>query len=596
MARRGGWSVVAALLVWGVPMLAQSPSAEGPGLQGPAAQVQTSPSGTATLQVNTLIVPLDIVVTDSKGRPVHGLTRDAFSVTENGVPQKLRYFEEHSAAQAKKTELPPLPPDEYTNFPTATVTSSVTVLLVDVLNTRLEDQMYVRQQILDFLKTMPVGNRVAIFTLASKLRLLQGFTADPEVLKAVVKDKKFLQRPAGFTMGEAAGPDAASAPNVTDPMVATSQDFAGFEADMAAVQNEQRMYITTDALMDLGQYLVSISGRKNLVWFAGNFPLGLAAGPTGDDPFSAMSDQALERRRLTDLYIRAQIAVYPVSARGLQVDAAGMNASSSTGRGASGATMTNMAIAQTNALANERIPMLALAEQTGGKAFFDSNALDKAIDTALDDGNNFYTVTYSPTDPSYDQTFRKIDVTVAFRHGYYADEPGGPKNASLDPPAQQQDANFYHAMTRGVPASTDILFKVHMAPVAVSAEEAAKPVGDGAAKLKPPVTRYALDYAISMRALAITKTPDGEHHVGLLIGAVAYDADGNPLNSTTQDMAVDMKPEVYAEFVKTGLKYAQEMDLPETPVYVRLGVYDKASKRVGAMEIPLKPVAAKGKE
>jgi VWFA-related protein len=600
-----GWVVVVALLCGGPLMLAQNP--EGPGLQGPAVQPQGSPGQTSVLQVNTRIVPLDIVVTDSKGRPVHGLGRDAFSVTENGVPQKLKYFEEHSAAQAKKTELPPLPPGEYTNFPTATVTDSVTVLLVDVLNTRLEDQMYVRQQILDFLKTMPVGNRVAIFTLASKLRLLQAFTADPEVLKAVVKDKKFLQRPAGFTMGEAAGPDAASAPDVTDPMVATSEDFAGFEADMAAVQNEQRLYITTDALMDLGQYLVSIPGRKNLVWFAGNFPLGLAAGPTGDDPFSAMSEQAIERRRLTDLYIRAQIAVYPVSARGLSVDVPGMSAASSSGRGMSGGAMTSAAIAHSNAVANERIPMLALAEQTGGKAFFDSNALDKAIGTALEDGNNFYTVTYTPTDPSYDQTFRKINVTVAggkyklaYRHGYYADEPNGPKNAILnagtEPPAQQQEANFFHAMTRGVPASTDILFKVHMAPIAVTAEEAAKPVGDGAAKLKPPVTRYAFDYAISMRALAITKTADGEHHVGLLIGAVAYDAEGNPLNSTTQDMTIDMKPAIYADFIKTGLKYSQEIDLPETPVYVRLGVYDKASKRVGAMEIPLKPVAAKGKE
>jgi VWFA-related protein len=549
--------------------------------------------------VNTRIVPLDIVVTDSKGRPVHGLGRDAFSVTENDVPQKVRYFEEHSAAQAKKTTLPPMPPDDYTNFPATTVTDSVTVLLVDVLNTRLEDQMYVRQQILDFLKTMPAGNRVAIFTLASKLRLLQAFTADPAVLRAVVKDKKFLQRPAGFTMGEAAGATAATEPDVTDATVATSADFAGFESDMATVQNEQRLYITTDALMDLGQYLVSIPGRKNLIWFAGNFPLGLAAGPTGDDPFSAMSDQALERRRLTDLYIRAQIAVYPASARGLQVDIAGMSASSSAGRGMSGGAMTSQAIQHSNALANERIPMVRLAEETGGKAFFDSNALDKAIDTALDEGNNFYTITYTPTDPSYDETFRQIRVTVAggkyklaYRHGYYADQPDGPKNPSLDPPAQQPDAPFYHAMTRGVPPSTDILFKVHVAPIAVSAAEAAKPVGDGAAKLKPPVTRYEFDYAISMRALAITKTPDGIHHTSILVGAVAYDAAGNPLNSTTQDMTIDMKPEIYADFVKTGLKYSQDLDLPEMPVYVRLGVYDKFSRRVGAMEIPLKPKPA----
>jgi hypothetical protein len=95
-----------------------------------------------------------------------------------------------------------------------------------------------------------------------------------------------------------------------------------------------------------------------------------------------------------------------------------------------------------------------------------------------------------------------------------------------------------------------------------------------------------------MRALTLMKSSDGVHHVGLIVGAVAYDADGNPLNSTTQDMTVDMKPEVFQDFVKTGLKYTQQMDLPMTPVYLRLGVYDKVSKRVGSMEIPLKPKAA----
>ena len=421
------------------------------------------------------------------------------------------------------------------------------------------------------------------------------------MLKAVVSDKKFLSKQGFAALNDASGPDAATTglTDITDPTADVASSFNSFESDMATVQNEERLYLTMDALNDLGQYLVAIPGRKNLVWFAGNFPLGLAAGPTPDDPFMAMSDMAIARRKLTDLYVRGQVSVYPASARGLSVES--LTSATSSARGATGSTMTSMHIQQAQNDANERIPMEKLAEQTGGKAFFDTNALNKAIETAMDEGNNYYTLTYSPSNQTYDETFRKITVTIAgnnkyklaYRRGYYADDPNGLKNPGAGSSAPAGGGKL---LSRDDPRCADI----HGHPVqgagdagrAVTPEEAAKPVGDGAAKLKPPVVRYAFDYAISMRALTLLRSPDGTHHTTIIVGAVAYDAEGNPLNSTTQDATIDMKPEVFADFVKTGLKYTQQLDLPKEPVYLRLGVYDAKSKRVGTIEIPLKPKEA----
>ena len=47
------------------------------------------------IRSNSRLVVLDVVVTGKDGRPIVGLKKDSFTVTENGVPQKLSSFEEH---------------------------------------------------------------------------------------------------------------------------------------------------------------------------------------------------------------------------------------------------------------------------------------------------------------------------------------------------------------------------------------------------------------------------------------------------------------------------------------------------------------------
>jgi hypothetical protein len=58
-----------------------------------------------------------------------------------------------------------------------------------------------------------------------------------------------------------------------------------------------------------------------------------------------------------------------------------------------------------------------LAKATGGRTLYGRNDVDTEIGTAIQDGANFYTLTYRPTNSSTDpQKFRRIKVTVD-RHG-----------------------------------------------------------------------------------------------------------------------------------------------------------------------------------
>src|SRR5450631_933481 len=144
-------------------------------------QVQTLRSQTANSQIPTIrteanIVLVDVVVTQGKGEPVVGLHRKDFQVSEDGRPQTISFFEEHTGGRVSPVALPPSPPDVYTNYPTIKTTDSINVLLLDSLNTQALDQSYVHPQMVRYLQAAlaaPPGARVAIATLGQKLRLVR---------------------------------------------------------------------------------------------------------------------------------------------------------------------------------------------------------------------------------------------------------------------------------------------------------------------------------------------------------------------------------------------------------------------------------------
>jgi len=272
------------------------------------------------IRTNANLVLVDVVVTD-KGKPVQGLKADQFHIFENGNPQRIVAFEEHRADDAQQVGQPPsLPPGVYSNFPQFAVASAANVLLLDALNTPLANQSYVRQQMLAYLKRIPPGTRIAVFTLASRLRMIAGFTNEAGVLQAAVSPGK----------GSPQQSAVLETPQQQDALNEAAAAMSGidggamqqFLADKQSFQADLRVRITLDALAQLGRYLSTIPGRKNLIWFSGSFPLQIdpdaaltpatAASPL--DPFSPMRDYASQVKQTDSLLSAARVAVYPVDA------------------------------------------------------------------------------------------------------------------------------------------------------------------------------------------------------------------------------------------------------------------------------------------
>jgi hypothetical protein len=82
----------------------------------------------------------------------------------------------------------PLPPGTYTNRPEYRQEgpTTATIVLLDALNTQIQDQLYAKQQFIKFLGTLRPDDRVAVYLLGTKLRVLNDFTNDSRRLLAAV--------------------------------------------------------------------------------------------------------------------------------------------------------------------------------------------------------------------------------------------------------------------------------------------------------------------------------------------------------------------------------------------------------------------------
>ena len=610
-------------LALAAPLLAIPCVAQTGASQTVASTPQSRPDGQiTTLHTSTNLVVIDVTVTDSSQRPVHNLKASDFTLLENNTPQRVKNFEEHiplPATDAGKIVAPPkLPPGLFSNRAVAPANGPVNVILLDSLNTPAEDQPYVRSQLIEFLKKQPPGTRVAIFGLSTSLTMLQGFTSDPEVLKAALTAKSGIQSPSALLVNSVNGGSPtdttyselwASNPNESaDSDLVYAQALANvqrFEALQTAFQLQLRAKYTLDAFNLLARYLVGIPGRKNVIWFSASFPMNVYPNPALQDPMDSFVNNDAELRETDNLLTRAQVAVYPVDARGVY------NVGAFTTDNFGNAKATDMQQFYQDA-GNELETMSTMAEDTGGRVFNNTNNLTAAVTKAIQDGSNYYTLTYTPSDQHWDSRFRTIKVKLAqqgynltYRRGYYADDPEGKHTVEEAALAPSHPTTMATAMMRGGPNPAEILFKVRIRPSALPPEDAPAPgnklnIRDPKQKnsqapthIDGPFQRYGLDYAPDTHGVSCPETVATHvHHCAIEVASAVYDAAGVLINSTTLTARVSLAADTYTKMLSYGIPIHQEISVPVKGNYfIRTAIHDLQSDHVGAVEVPVASVA-----
>ena len=547
------------------------------------------PSETATITANVRAVVLDVVVTDSKGHVVHGLQKSDFHLVEDGQPQTLDSFHEHTFTAVGGPQPPQLPPNGFTNYVPAGDADAYTVILIDAANNTPEIQSYVRSQLIDFMKTIPAGHPVAIFQLDStSMHLVQGFSSDPAVLLQAVESKR---------------------ERIEIPLLSIRQP--GYAVHQFRQDN------LNYGLQSMGRYLAGFPGRKNLIWFSGSIPRTYWDGGL-ESPFPDQEDFTDEITEATDALALSRVAVYPIDARGLEVDP--------------GFSAANRGMPSLNSAANfstrrfyDHTDIEDVADRTGGKAFYNTNGLKQAMAEALESGSNFYTVAYTPTNKNWDGNYRNIRIEMSqsglkaeYRHGYFArsetpqqsrrvaalrrisaSKPASSPEQTSFQPAQigaGPRGSFADSMQLGAIPPTEIIFTTSLSP-GTAAQKLDKAAPTPAAKYiredlrKKPLRDYSILFAVNPNSLRFTATPDGIRHGEFAFVTVVYDDQGVEVNSSMSTIALNLKPATYDQVMHHILATRQVLDIPAKGNYFfRFGVHDTVSDRMGAMEVPVDDV------
>jgi VWFA-related protein len=575
-----------------------------------------SQSQVPTFKASTEAVVVDIVVTKGRDEPVTGLRKEDFKIAEDGKPQPIDFFEEHAPDNAPSAPLPQMPPNVFTNQPAAPSGDSVNVLLLDSLNTDREDQAYVHQEIQKYLNIMDPGTNIAVFTLSSKLRMVQGFGTDGSVLQAALNDPKSGATTATTAMSRSLQ-DKLDDQNEVATLSAEQMSPTGLEAlqasqaKHASYQADQRVSMTLEAMNYIARYLAGIPGRKNLIWFSGSFPISVF--PTGNDKqqTDAMRQYGAAVRKTADLLTLSKVAVYPVGAEGvinehlMEASNAGpINTESATTDNRMGGSTSqrqpdSMApyAAEHSARGAKITAMEQLAADTGGEAILNTNDLTKAIAHVVQNGSHYYTIVYTPTNKEMDGKYRRIEAKLnggkyklSYRRGYYADAEATPSTASPAGATTSPDP-LRPLLARGMPSATQLLYGVRVLPAAPQPSTTATHAG-GNTNLIGPLTRYSVDFLIRWTDVDLQVTAQGNHAGKLQLGVIAYGRDGRPANWVGVSQIMNVNPATFAAIQKSGIPAHLEIDLPQQDVYLATGVYDWASKKAGTLEIPFNTLQA----
>ncbi|MCU1254095.1 MAG: VWFA-related domain protein [Candidatus Angelobacter sp.] len=575
-----------------LPAAGGTTTATPPNAASPASPQSEHVEGTAAvLKVKTRLVVVDVIALDHKGAPVADLKADDFILQEENKPQKIRAFNFQQGLQGQAAVMTPatLSANRITNMPRFKTNSALNVLLLDGINVSNTNQKYAREQMLKFLEKLPAGQPIAVYAMGTKLRMLQDFTVDPTLLRDAVKKAKFNASGARSESSNALDPP----PATPDAMpLAMLQQVLRFGQDQAINQMDERVRLTIEQLSALARNLSGYPGRKNLVWLSEAFPAYLFPNdpdPTGRNSSSVAAASQLpivknyqgEINHAADLLANAQVAVYPVDAGAVgnhdsysslsNTDSNG-NYLGNSARGAirngiGGSAQASEVSNASETAINSHSTMNSVAEQTGGKAFYNTNDLNRAIRDSMEDGSTYYTLGYYPENKDWDGRFRRISLKVNrpgiklhYRQGFYAVEPK--VYAKQDPKIQAIDMGS--ALDISNPISTALPFQ---------------------AVVIPPSTqngnKVQINFGIDAHAIGFELKEDGLQHAAIDCGVRAYSKTGESLKLQGNTFNAALTPEQYQKVMKAIFPCNQTLELPPGEYLLRLAVRDTNNGLIG---------------
>lgn len=509
-----------------------------------------------TIQVKSQLVVETVVVKDKQGKPIDGLTAKNFTLTEDGVPQKIRYCEQ----QTLPTDAAPLPAsrsnDEQikiykhlarTQLSTETAGQSqfkdhrLLAFYFDMSAMRPEEQQRALFAAQKFIRTQmtPVDLVAVMRYSGGSVDVLQDFTADRDKLLSILET---------LVVGEGQGSaelndDAASA----DTGAAFGQDSSEFnifntDRQLSALQTAARM---------LGQ----LTEKKSLLYFSSGLRL------------NGIDNQA-QLRATVDAAVRAGVSFWPIDSRGLVASAPIGDATQGSPGGES---MYSGAAAQdlSDRFEHSQDTLFSLAGDTGGKALFNNNDLTQGIRDAQKALSNYYVLEYYTTNTAQNGHFRKVtvslnnnvDARLSYREGYYAAKEFTHFTAT-DKERQLEDALMLGDPITELTVAMEIdYFELNRAEYFV-----------------PIIVK------IPGRELALAKRGGADHTLIDFVCEIKDDVGGNTVTNLRDNVNIKLTDATAAELSKRPIEYDTGFTLLPGKYTVKFLARDDETGRIGTFQ------------
>ena len=391
---------------------------------------------------------VDVTVLDKEGKPIEGLAADDFLLTEDGEPQTITQV----AFQRVESTQGPLPPAAAPPPRAARVAPAVQptiaaspigevryrdrrliVLYFDLSSMPPPDQMRAYMAARKFLaEQMRAQDLIAILAFqGGAVRVKTDFTGNRTALQEIVE-----------TMIYGESRDANDLQDQeTDVGTAFGQDDAEFN-----ILNTDRQL---SALQTAASMLRALPEQKSLVYFSSGLRL------------NGVDNQA-QLRATINAATRANVAIFPVDARGLVAEAP-LGDATRASPGGLGPLTGQSANARVNMFQRSQDTLYSLAKDTGGKALFDNNDLSAGIVLAAQSMSSYYILGYTSTHTAPDGKFHRIKVALrdgraadlSYRQGYFADKTFA-KFTTADKERQLEEALMLENPITDIPIAMEV--------------------------------------------------------------------------------------------------------------------------------------------
>ncbi len=512
----------------------------------------------------TTLVQVPVVVTDAAGKHIQGLTKDDFKVLENGKPQSIAGFGEITAA---KGALAPYtsPAGTFTNLtPDETKPRSLTVIVLDEVNTPFLSQAYARGQLIKYLANhLDASQPFGLMVIDRKgLTELSGLDSDPAQLIAILKKASGkvseMERFNGDAQAVAAvGSQPSSFMGGSGLGESPEAKIRAFvlqtDAINAADTQARAIETTLRAFLSLAWSLSGVPGRKSLVWVTGSFPFTLdsfAAVP-GDANTRALYERTL--KALND----AQISVYPLDARGLTTDP--KYAADTEGSMLSPQAPDALRQASLNSLKN-------FAEMTGGVAYYNTNDLAGAFGRAVQDSSSYYLLSYYLDRRNNKPGWRKLQVVVSRKDAEVRARAGYLVTDVAVNPERTHKADVEFAL---------------ISPF----ESTGIPITEQWQGVQADGSKKKIGFVLQVPATGLIDEADKNRiDVEIVTQATNKGVSAGTLSQTMKGLVV---PETLAKLKADGIVYRNFLALSPGDYQVRFVVRDNLSGRIGSVIVPL---------